>query len=206
MKIHEYQGKQILARYNVRIPRGEVAYTKEEARDIAHKLGGTVVVKAQIHAGGRGKGGGVKLAKTPDEAGEIAGKMIGMNLVTVQTGPEGRQVQKVLIEEGLDIRKELYLGIVIDRKAGKPVFMASASGGMDIEEVAAKNPELILKEYVEPGLGLQAFQARRLAFGLGLAPELISDAVQFMIGLYKTFEDMDASLAEINPFLVTGDK
>src|SRR5438067_11348230 len=131
--------------------------------------------------------------------------MLGMNLVTAQTGPEGRRVQKVLIEEGLDIRKELYLGIAIDRKAGKPVFMASASGGMDIEEVAAKNPELILKEYVEPGLGLQPFQARRLAFGLGLAPELLNDAVRFMVGVYKAFEDTDASLAEINPFLVTGD-
>src|SRR5881409_475047 len=203
MKIHEYQAKQILARYNVRIPRGEVAYTKEEARQIAQRIGGTVVVKAQIHAGGRGKGGGVKLAKSADEAAEIAGNMIGMNLVTVQTGPEGRRVQKVLIEEGLDIRKELYLGLVIDRKAGKPVFMASASGGMDIEEVAAKNPELILKEYVEPGLGLQPFQARRLAFGLGLAPELMNDAAQFMIGLYRAFEEMGASLAEINPFLGT---
>src|SRR5467141_245603 len=198
MKIHEYQAKQILARYNVRIPRGEVAKTKEEARDIARRIGGTVVVKAQIHAGGRGKGGGVKLAKTPDEAAEIAGRMLGMNLVTAQTGPEGRQVQKVLVEEGLDIRKELYLGIVIDRQTGKPVFMASASGGMDIEEVAAKNPEAILREYVEPGLGLQGFQARRLAFGLGLAPELINDAVQFMIALYRAFEDTDASLAEIN--------
>jgi succinyl-CoA synthetase beta subunit len=205
MKIHEYQAKQILARYNVRIPRGEVAYTKEEAREIADRIGGTVVVKAQIHAGGRGKGGGVKVAKTADDAADIAGRMLGMNLVTAQTGPEGRQVQKVLIEEGLDIRKELYLGIVIDRQTGKPVFMASASGGMDIEEVAAKSPELILREYIEPGLGLQAFQARRLAFGLGLAPELISDAVQFMIALYKAFEDTDASLAEINPFLVTGD-
>ena len=205
MKIHEYQAKQILARYNVRIPRGEVAYTKEEARQIAERIGGTVVVKAQIHAGGRGKGGGVKLAKSPDEAAEIAGRMLGMNLVTAQTGPEGRRVQKVLVEEGLDIRKELYLGIVIDRQIRKPVFMASASGGMDIEEVAAKSPDLILKEYVEPGLGLQPFQARRLAFGLGLAPELINDAAQFMIGLYKAFEDMDASLAEINPFLVTGD-
>src|SRR5438552_12554443 len=205
MKIHEYQGKQILARYNVRIPRGEVAYTKEEARDIAHKLGGTVVVKAQIHAGGRGKGGGVKLAKSPEEAAESAGRMLGMNLVTAQTGAEGRKVQKVLIEEGLDIRKELYLGIVIDRQTGKPVFMASASGGMDIEEVAAKTPELILKEYVEAGLGLQPFQARRLAFGLGLPPELINDAVQFMVALYKAFEDTDASLAEINPFLITGD-
>src|ERR1043166_1978909 len=205
MKIHEYQGKQILARYNVRIPRGEVAHTKEEARDIAQKLGGTVVVKAQIHAGGRGKGGGVKLAKSPSEAEEIAGRMLGMNLVTAQTGPEGRRVQKVLIEEGLDIRKELYLGIVIDRQTGKPVFMASASGGMDIEEVAAKTPELILKEYVQPGLGLIPFQARKLAFGLGMAPELINDASQFMVALYKAFEDTDASLAEINPFLVTGD-
>src|SRR5205807_6029552 len=205
MKIHEYQAKQILARHNVRIPRGEVAYTKEEAREIAHRIGGTVVVKAQIHAGGRGKGGGVKLAKSPDEAAEIAGRMLGMNLVTAQTGPEGRRVQKVLVEEGLDIRKELYLGIVIDRQTGKPVFMASDSGGMDIGQVAAKNPELILKEYVEPGLGLQAFQARRLAFALGLAPELVNDAVQFMMALYKAFEDTDASLAEINPFLVTGD-
>jgi len=198
MKIHEYQGKQILAKYGVRIPRGEVAHSKEEARAVAVKLGGTVVVKAQIHAG-------VKLARTPDEAEQIAGKMIGMTLVTPQTGPEGRTVQKVLIEEGLDIRKELYLGIVIDRQTGKPVFMASASGGMDIEEVAAKTPELILKEYIQPGLGLQAFQARKLAFGLGLAPELINDAVQFMVALYKAFEDTDASLAEINPFLITGD-
>src|SRR5437867_3524143 len=160
MKIHEYQGKQILARYGVRIPRGEVAYTKDDARAVAEKIGGTVVVKAQIHAGGRGKGGGVKLAKTPDEAAEITGRMIGMNLVTAQTGPEGRQVQKVLIEEGLDIRRELYLGIVIDRQTGRPVFMASASGGMDIEEVAAKSPELILKEYIEPGLGLRSEERR----------------------------------------------
>src|SRR2546428_11092742 len=158
MKIHEYQAKQILARYNVRIPRGEVAYTKEEARQIAERIGGTVVVKAQIHAGGRGKGGGVKLAKSPEEAAEIAGRMLGMNLVTAQTGPEGRKVQKVLIEEGLDIRKELYLGIVIDRQTGKPVFMASASGGMDIEEVAAKTPELILKEHVQPGLAFSLFR------------------------------------------------
>src|SRR5438477_8278002 len=149
MKIHEYQAKEILARYNVRIPRGEVAYKKEEARAIAERLGGTVVVKAQIHAGGRGKGGGVKLAKSPNEAEELAGRMIGMNLVTAQTGPEGRQVQKVLIEEGLDIRKELYLGIVIDRQTGKTVFMASASGGMDIEEVEATTPELILREHIE---------------------------------------------------------
>jgi succinyl-CoA synthetase beta subunit len=205
MKIHEYQAKEILARYGVRVPRGEVAYSKEEARAIAHNLGGTVVVKAQIHAGGRGKGGGVKLAKTPDEAAELAGKMIGMTLVTAQTGPEGRKVQKVLIEEGLDIRRELYLGIVIDRQTGAPVFMASASGGMDIEEVAAKTPELILKEYIHPGMGLQPYQARKLAFGLGLGPALINDAVQFMTALYRASEDTDASLAEINPFLVTGD-
>jgi succinyl-CoA synthetase beta subunit len=205
MKVHEYQAKQILARRGVRIPRGEVAYSKEEAREIAHNLGGTVVVKAQIHAGGRGKGGGVKVAKNADEAEQIAGKMIGMRLVTAQTGPEGRIVQKVLVEEGLDIRKELYLGIVIDRQSGQPVFMASASGGMDIEEVAARTPELILKEYVQPGLGLLPFQARKLAFGLGLASDLINDAAQFMMALYRAFEDTDASLAEINPFLVTAE-
>jgi succinyl-CoA synthetase beta subunit len=205
MKIHEYQAKGILARYGVRVPRSELAYTKQEAREAAHKLGGTVVVKAQIHAGGRGKGGGVKLARSPEEAEKIAGEMIGMNLVTPQTDPEGRKVQKVLIEEGLDIRKELYLGIVIDRQTGKAVFMASSAGGMDIEEVAAHTPELILKEYIHPGLGLQAFQARKLAFGLGLGPGLINDAAQFMVSLYRAFEDTDASLAEINPFLVTGD-
>jgi succinyl-CoA synthetase beta subunit len=205
MKIHEYQGKQILARYGVRIPRGEVAQTKAEARAIAERLGGAVVVKAQIHAGGRGKGGGVKLAKTPDEAEKIAGEILGMTLVTAQTGPEGRKVQKVLIEEGLDIRRELYLGIVVDRQTGHAVFMASQSGGMEIEEVAAKNPEAILKEYIQPGMGLQAFQARKLAFGLGIAPSMVSDAAQFMIALYKAFEDTDATLAEINPFLITGD-
>src|SRR5262245_12084530 len=205
MKIHEYQAKQILARYGVRIPRGEIALTRDEAREAADRLGGTVVVKAQIHAGGRGKGGGVKLAKTPEQAEQIAEQMLGMKLVTHQTGPEGRRVQKVYIEEGLDIRRELYLGIVIDRQTGKVVFMASASGGMDIEEVAAKNPEAILREYITPGLGLQGFQARKLAFGLGLGPELIQDAVQFMMGLYRAFEDTDASLAEINPFLITGD-
>jgi succinyl-CoA synthetase beta subunit len=205
MKIHEYQGKQILARYGVRIPRGEVAQTKAEARAIAERLGGAVVVKAQIHAGGRGKGGGVKLAKTPDEAEKIAGEILGMTLVTAQTGPEGRKVQKVLIEEGLDIRRELYLGIVVDRQTGHAVFMASQSGGMEIEEVAAKNPEAILKEYIQPGMGLQAFQARKLAFGLGIAASLVSDAAQFMIALYKAFEDTDATLAEINPFLITGD-
>jgi succinyl-CoA synthetase beta subunit len=205
MKIHEYQAKQILARYGVRIPRGEIAYTSEEARRAADKLGGTVVVKAQIHAGGRGKGGGVKVAKTADRAEQLAQQILGMTLVTHQTGPEGRKVQKVYIEEGLDIRRELYLGIVIDRQTGKVVFMASAAGGMEIEEVAAKNPEAILREYITPGIGLQSFQARKLAFGLGLPPELVGDAVQFMMALYRAFEDTDASLAEINPFLITGD-
>jgi succinyl-CoA synthetase beta subunit len=205
MKIHEYQAKQILARYGVRIPRGEIANSKGEARRIAEEFGGTVVVKAQIHAGGRGKGGGVKLAKTPEQAEELFEQICGMQLITPQTGPEGRKVRKVYIEEGLDIRRELYLGIVIDRQTGKAVFMASAAGGMDIEEVAARNPEAILKEYITPGLGLRAFQARKLAFGLGLAPELINDAVQFMTALYRAFEDTDASLAEINPFLLTGD-
>jgi succinyl-CoA synthetase beta subunit len=205
MKIHEYQAKQILARYGVRIPRGEIAYSKDEARRVAEKLGGTVVVKAQIHAGGRGKGGGVKVAKSAEQAEQLAEQMLGMTLVTHQTGPEGRKVQKVYVEEGLDIRRELYLGIVIDRQTGKVVFMASAAGGMEIEEVAAKHPESILREYITPGLGLQSFQARKLAFGLGLAPELINDAVQFMTALYRAFEETDASLVEINPFLVTGD-
>jgi len=177
MKIHEYQAKQILARYGVRIPRGEIAHTKEEARRAAEKLGGTVVVKAQIHAGGRGKGGGVKVAKTADQAEQLAGHMLGMTLVTHQTGPEGRKVQKVYIEEGLDIRRELYLGVVIDRQSGKVVFMASAAGGMDIEEVAAKNPEAILREHITPGLGLQSFQARKLAFGIGIPAKSVNAAV-----------------------------
>ena len=205
MKIHEYQAKSILARYGVRIPRGEVAYDASGARDVADKLGGTVVVKAQIHAGGRGKGGGVKLAKDPDQAELIAKEMIGMQLVTHQTGPEGRKVEKVLVEEGLDIKNELYLGIVIDRQVGLPVLMGSTEGGMDIEEVAAKNPEAILKEWIQPGLGLQPFQARKLAFGLGLSPGLVREAARFMISFYRAFEDTDATLAEINPFLITGD-
>ena len=205
MKIHEYQAKSILSRYEVRIPRGEVTDDPSEAGRIAERLGGTVVVKAQIHAGGRGKGGGVRLARTPEEAAAVAGEIIGMQLVTHQTGPEGRKVQKVLVEEGLDIRKELYLGIVIDRMVGLPVLMASTEGGMDIEEVASKTPERILKEWIQPGMGLQAFQARKLAFGLGLDAKLIRDASSFMMALYRTFEDTDASLAEINPFLVTGD-
>lgn len=205
MKIHEYQAKSILAKYHVRVPRGEVAYTKEEAHDIAKRLGSLVVIKAQIHAGGRGKGGGVKLAKSPEEAESITDKMLGSRLVTHQTGPEGRVVKRVLIEEGLRIKNEYYLGIVIDRSASKPVFMASQAGGMEIEKVAEETPHLILKEYIEPGQGLNPFQARKLAFGMALPSNLISQACGFMVSLYEAFQATDASLAEINPFLLTED-
>jgi succinyl-CoA synthetase beta subunit len=205
MKIHEYQAKSILAKHNVRVPRGEVAYTKEEARDIAKRLGSLVVVKAQIHAGGRGKGGGVKLAKSPEEAESIADQMLGSRLVTHQTGPEGRVVKRVLVEEGLRIKNEYYLGIVIDRSASKPVFMASQAGGMEIEKVAESTPHLILKEHVEPSHGLSPFQARKLAFGLGLPSNLVNQACGFMMSLYEAFQITDASLAEINPFLLTED-
>jgi succinyl-CoA synthetase beta subunit len=209
MKIHEYQAKAILAKYGVPVPRGEMVRTREEAERAAKDLisaGATaVVVKAQIHAGGRGKGGGVKIAKSVQEAGEIAGRMLGMRLVTHQTGPEGREVQRLLVEETLPIERELYLGIVIDRAAAKPVFMASAAGGVEIEQVAAENPEAILKEWIDPGVGFQAFQARKLAFGLGLAAEQINQAVQFMTALYRAVEANDASLAEINPFITTKD-
>ena len=205
MKIHEYQAKGLLAKHGVQVPRGEVAFSKEEAREIAKTLGGLTVVKAQIHAGGRGKGGGVKLAKTPDEAATLAEQMLGMKLVTHQTGPEGRIVKRLLIEEGLKIKTEYYLGIVVDRATSRPVFMASKAGGMEIEKVAEETPELILKEVIEPGLGLTAFQARKLAFGLGLPSELVNPACGFMMKLYKAFESTDASLAEINPFLLTED-
>ncbi len=206
MKIHEYQAKGILARYGVPTPRGEVAFTKEEARTIAQRLGSpVVVVKAQIHAGGRGKGGGVKLAKSPEHAAELAGQMLGMKLVTPQTGPDGRVVRRVLIEEGLDIQRELYLGLLVDRAAGVPVFMASAAGGMEIEEVAREDPEAILREKIDPAVGLQAYQARKLAFGLGLHPELVGAAVPVFRALYRAFLDTDASLVEINPCVVTGD-
>ncbi len=205
MKIHEYQAKRILAKYGVPVPRGEVAFTKDEAYEIAKKLGGLVVVKAQIHAGGRGKGGGVKLAKTPSEAASLAGQMLGMKLVTHQTGSEGRIVKRLLVEEGLRIKTEYYLGIVVDRVTSRPVFMASRAGGMEIEKVAEETPDLILKESIEPGIGLTAFQARKLAFGLGIAPELVNAACGFMVKLYQAFEGMDASLAEINPFLLTED-
>ncbi|HXG92327.1 MAG TPA: ADP-forming succinate--CoA ligase subunit beta [Blastocatellia bacterium] len=205
MKIHEYQGKQLLAKYGVMVPRGEVVDSADQVRAVVEKLGLPVVVKAQIHAGGRGKGGGVKLARTLEEAEELTRKMIGMNLVTHQTGPEGREVRKVLIEEGLKIRQEFYLGIVLDRAISRLVFMASAAGGMDIEEVAAHEPEKILKEAIDPAVGLQAFQARKLAFGIGLPKETINKAVKFMTALYRAYVDLDASLAEINPFLLTED-
>jgi succinyl-CoA synthetase beta subunit len=207
MKIHEYQGKELLKNFGVPVPRGLVARSPEEAFEAAKELGtDIVVVKAQIHAGGRGKGGGVKLAKSPEEARELASQMLGMNLVTHQTGPEGRQVRVLLVEEGLPIDKEFYLGIVLDRASGRPVFMASAAGGMDIEEVAAKTPEQIIKETVDPAVGFRAFQARKLAFSLGLPAELIGQAVKFMQSLYLAYEQMDASLMEINPFLLTKDK
>jgi succinyl-CoA synthetase beta subunit len=205
MKIHEYQAKAILAKYNVPVPRGEVAYTIEEADAAARNIGGSVVVKAQIHAGGRGKGGGVKVAKNHDEALEVARKILGMTLVTHQTGPEGRLVQRLLIEETLPIERELYLGIVLDRVQGKPVFMASAAGGMEIEEVAAKTPEAILKETFQPGLGLSPFQARKLAFGIGIPAASVNAASSAMIALAKAYVAMDASLAEINPFILTRD-
>ena len=207
MKIHEYQGKELLRNFGVPVPRGLVARTPEEAYQAAKELGtDVVVVKAQIHAGGRGKGGGVKLAKSADEARELAQQILGMKLVTHQTGPEGREVRVLLVEEGLPIDKEFYLGIVLDRASGRAVFMASEAGGMDIEEVAANTPEKILKETVDPAVGFRAFQARKLAFGLGIGSDLISQAVKFMQSLYKAYEQMDASLMEINPFLLTKDK
>jgi succinyl-CoA synthetase beta subunit len=209
MKIHEYQAKGILKKYGVAVPRGEMATTREQAEAAARNLfnagAAGVVVKAQIHAGGRGKGGGVKIARSVEEAAELAGKMLGMKLVTHQTGPEGKIVQRLLIEETLPIEKELYIGILVDRGEGKAVFMASAAGGMEIEQVAAQNPEAILKEYIDPGMGLEAFQARKLAFQLGLKPAQINQAVQFMQGLYKAFLATDASLLEINPFITTTD-
>ena len=209
MKIHEYQAKGILKKYGVAVPRGVMATTREEAEAAAKELLGSgatgVVVKAQIHAGGRGKGGGVKIAKSAEEAGEIAGKMLGMKLVTHQTGPEGRIVHRLLVEETLPIDKELYLGILVDRDEAKPVFMASAAGGMEIEQVAAERPEAILKQYIDPGMGLEPFQARKIAFALGLKPAQINPAVQFLTGLYRAFLETDASLVEINPFISCAD-
>jgi len=205
MKIHEYQAKGVLRRYQVPVPRGEVAFTADEARQVAEELGGRVVVKAQIHAGGRGKGGGVKLADGPDHARELAEQILGMTLVTHQTGPEGRLVKRVLIEETLPIERELYLGIVLDRKLERPVLMASSEGGMDIEEVAAKSPELILKETIEPGIGLMPFQARRLAFGMGISGDAVKSVVSAMLALAEAYQASDANLLEINPFVITAD-
>ncbi|HEV2202592.1 MAG TPA: ADP-forming succinate--CoA ligase subunit beta [Bryobacteraceae bacterium] len=205
MKIHEYQAKTLLARFAVPVPRGEVAFTVDEAEAAAKKIGGSVVVKAQIHAGGRGKGGGVKVAKDSTEARALAEKILGMTLVTHQTGPEGRVVRRLLIEETLPIERELYLGIVLDRATGRNTFMASADGGVEIEEVAARTPERILKEAIEPGIGLQPFQARKLAFGIGIPGTAANKAAAAMMALAKASEALDASLAEINPFILTKD-
>ncbi|MFQ5631536.1 MAG: ADP-forming succinate--CoA ligase subunit beta [bacterium] len=204
MKIHEFQAKEILRNYGVAVPNGKVATNAYQAEQIAQELGTpVVVVKAQIHAGGRGKGGGVKIAKSPREAGEIAEKMIGMKLVTHQTGPEGKDVQKVLVEQGLDIAHEYYIGIVLDRATGRLVFMASTEGGVEIEKVAAEMPEKILKEWVDPAAGLRPAQSRKLAFGLGLAGDAYKNAVKFLHALHHAYVKTDASLAEINPLVVT---
>lgn len=205
MKIHEYQAKAILRQYNVPTPRGIVAFTVDEARAAAEELGGKVVVKAQIHAGGRGKGGGVKLAHSVAEAVEKAEAILGMTLVTHQTGPEGKTVKRLYIEEQLPIAREIYLGVVLDRAISKPVFMASSEGGMEIEQVAANNPDAILKEVMEPGRGLREYQARRIAFALGIEGDAFKEAVKAMTALAATYEATDASLMEINPFVITED-
>ena len=209
MKIHEYQAKDILAKYGVAVPRGEVANTLDEALEVTRRLftngAKGVVVKAQIHAGGRGKGGGVKVAKSFTEAEEYAKKILGMQLITHQTGPQGQKVQRLLIEETAPIDRELYLGIVLDRAKAQLVFMASQAGGMEIEEVAAEDPDAIYKEYIDPAVGFQPYQARNLAFKLGLKPTQINEAVKFMTGLYKVYIETDASLLEINPFITTKD-
>jgi len=205
MKIHEYQAKELLRRFDVKVPRGRVARSVQEAEAAARELGLPVVIKAQIHAGGRGKGGGVKLARTHEEVQAFSKSILGMTLVTHQTGPEGRVVHTLLVEEGLRIKQESYLGIVLDRATSQLVFMASSAGGMDIEEVAAKTPEKILKEYIDSSVGMQPFQARNLIFGLGLPPELVGTATKFMLALYRAAVDLDASLVEINPFLLTED-
>jgi len=205
MKIHEYQAKSILAKYGVPVPRGRMASTVDEAVEIAHELGGRVVVKAQIHAGGRGKGGGVKLAEGPEQVRETAARILGMILVTHQTGPEGKLVQRLLVEETLPIERELYLGIVLDRTQGKPVVMASGAGGMEIEEVASKTPDLILKESFDPNAGLLGFQGRKLAFGLGLTGSSVTEAVRAMQALARAYVKNDMTLAEINPLVLTTD-
>jgi len=205
MKVHEYQGKEVLARYGVAVPKGILITEAGQARTAAEELGGKVVVKAQIHAGGRGKGGGVKLAANADEAVELADQILGMTLVTKQTGPEGRLVRRVLIEEALPIDRELYLGIVLDRSEGFPVMMASEFGGMEIEEVAAENPDAILKAHFDPDVGLHPYLSRRLAFGLGLEGDAFKAGVKLMHALAKAYGDTDASLFEINPLVTTTD-
>jgi succinyl-CoA synthetase beta subunit len=203
MKIHEYQAKQIMAEFGVPVPRGRVAGSSQEARQVAEELGGPVVVKAQIHAGGRGKGGGIKLASTPQEAEQAARQIIGMTLVTPQTGPEGRLVKSVLVEEQVAAARELYLSVLIDNAAGRPLMMASAAGGVEIEEVAARTPEAIHRTTIDPAAGFQPYQGRQLAFALDLGGDLLRPAVQLMTGLYRAFAARDASLAEINPLVVT---
>ncbi|ANC76847.1 ADP-forming succinate--CoA ligase subunit beta [Fictibacillus nanhaiensis] len=206
MNIHEYQGKEILRKYGVAVPNGKVAFTVEEAVEAANELGSTVsVVKAQIHAGGRGKAGGVKVAKNIDEVRTYANEILGKVLVTHQTGPEGKEVKRLLIEEGCDIKKEYYIGLVLDRATSSVVMMGSEEGGTEIEEVAEKTPEKIFKEVIDPAIGLQAFQARRLAYNINIPTELVGKAVKFMMGLYTAFVEKDCSIAEINPLVVTGD-
>ena len=205
MNIHEYQAKDVLRGFGVAVPEGGVAYTPDEAVKVAEKLGGPVwVVKAQIHAGGRGKGGGVKLAKSIDEVRQLASDMIGMNLVTHQTGPEGKEVGRVYVEDGCDIARELYLGLLIDRATSRVTIMASTEGGMEIEEVAVQSPEKILKVSIDPACGIHAFHARKIAFGLGLDGDQVKSAVKFLMVLYNAFEQLDASIVEINPLVVTG--
>lgn len=206
MKIHEYQAKSILAKFNVKIPKGKVAESPQEVRKIAEEIGKPVVIKAQVHAGGRGKAGGIKVAKTPEEAEKIGKEMIGMTLVTYQTGPEGKLVRKVLVEEALEVEKELYLGIVLDRVKECPVVMASPEGGVEIEKVAEEHPELIFKEWVDPTVGFLPYQARKLAFSLGLKEKAFQECVNFILGLWKAFHSTDASLAEINPLVLTKDQ
>ena len=204
MKIHEYQAKQILKKFSVPVPEGSVAFSVSEAEKVAKSLPTEVsVVKAQIHAGGRGKGGGVKIAKTKADVADIARQILGMNLITHQTGPEGKKVKKLLIEQGIDIERELYLGMVLDRSKSQLVMMASTEGGVEIEKVAAESPEKILKQWIDPRVGLQVFQTRELAFSLGLQGKQVGNASKFMMGLYKVFVANDCSLAEINPLVVT---
>ncbi|MFD1674725.1 ADP-forming succinate--CoA ligase subunit beta [Alicyclobacillus fodiniaquatilis] len=205
MNIHEYQAKAVLAQFGVQVPEGKVAFSVEEAVAVAKELGGKAVVKAQIHAGGRGKAGGVKLAKSLEEVEQNARELLGKTLVTHQTGPEGKVVKRLLIEQLTDIKKEYYIGLVLDRAQGRVVLMASAEGGVEIEEVAAQHPEKIFREVIDPATGLLPFQARNLAFKLELPKEAVNKAVKFMLGLYQAYVEKDCSIAEINPLVLTGD-